>query len=287
MSDPCLFSIPEVLTDSVSLVEGDALETLRSIPDGDYDLVVTSPPYNLGGEPWPMLGDWKRPRESREGPWLSGVGGNGRWKTGSNAAHGVPYGEHSDTMPWPEYVEWQRSILRELWRIIPDDGAICYNHKPRVVGAKLWLPLELIPEGVILRQNIIWARPGGMNFTTTAFVPTHEWIMLLAKPGFRLKSQAASGLGDVWRINPEPSKHPAPFPLELARRCIEPTTAKRILDPFGGSGTVGIAAAMEGRTATLIELDPKWCAMIRARTATYECRQPGSLFDDSTIHDGF
>jgi hypothetical protein len=80
-------------------------------------------------------------------------------------------------------VAWQHDVISALWDKLADNGAIFFNHKPRVIGAKLWLPLELLPAETILRQIIIWARPGGMNFNPITFVPTHEWIMVLAKKG--------------------------------------------------------------------------------------------------------
>jgi modification methylase len=164
---------------------------------------------------------------------------------------------HDDSMPWADYVAWQHSLLGMLWDRLPDDGAIFYNHKPRVIGAKLWTPLELIPGPVVLRQIIVWARPGGINYNPTAFVPTHEWIMLLAKPAFRLKSKGVSGLGDVWRMTPERNQHPAPFPVALPSNVLEATTKEGVLDPFMGSGSTGIACVRAGRTFIGIEKDPR------------------------------
>jgi hypothetical protein len=40
-----------------------------------------------------------------------------------------------------------------------------------------------------------------------------------------------------------------------------------VLDPFGGSGTTLVAAEQEGRAARLVELDPKYCDVIRTRAA--------------------
>lgn len=229
------------------------------LPASSVDLVITSPPYNLGGEPWPHLGHWK--------PGDGGAGSKSKWRNGSDACGGVQYGGHSDDMPHAEYVEWQRSVLSECWRVLSDDGAIFYNHKPRVIGAKLWLPLELNPD-LPLRQIVVWERAGGMNFNPTAYVPTHEWIMVFAKPDFRLRDKAASGRGDVWRIPQKADRrHPAPFPLELPRRIMQTTAGRRVLDPFAGSGTTGVAALKTGRRCILIEKDARYIPIINRRLA--------------------
>ncbi len=115
--------------------------------------------------------------------------------------------------------------------------------------------MELIPSAAILRQIVIWSRPGGMNFNPTAFVPTHEWIMVLARDRFRLKSKGVSGLGDVWTMTPDKNEHPAPFPIELPMRVLESIQAKTICDPFCGSATTGVACMRNKRRFIGIELD--------------------------------
>lgn len=242
--------IEKVDIGNATLYHGDCLEILHSL--SPVDAVITSPPYNLGSAPWARLGHWK-PGDS--------AGGKSKWKNGSDGGGGVQYGEHDDCMPWGKYVEWQHAVVSALWDLIPETGVIFYNHKPRVIGAKLWLPLELIPEQVIMRQIIIWARPGGMNFNPTAFVPTHEWIMVLAKPAFRLKSKGVSGLGDVWQMAPDRNEHPAPFPVKLPLRALEAVNAETVLDPFMGSGTTGMAAHTLGRRFIGIEKDRKYFDM--------------------------
>jgi site-specific DNA-methyltransferase (adenine-specific) len=248
------------LANSVTLYLGDCREVLPTL--SDIQLVVTSPPYNLGGAPWVGFGHWKSNNPA-------GSGGAGKWKGGANGT-GVEYGQHRDDMPWPEYVAWQHEIVGLIWASLADDGAIFYNHKPRVVGASVWTPLELLPPTVLLRQIIIWNRPGGMNYNPTAFVPTHEWIMLLAKEAFRLKSRGVSGLGDAWAMRPDKNEHSAPFPLELPTKAIDATVFGVVCDPFMGSGTTGVAAVKAGRPFIGIEKNPKFfddaCRRIDAST---------------------
>lgn len=238
----------EELIGDCRLILGDCREVLPTL--GRAGVVITSPPYNLGGAPWPHLGHWK----SGDSP-----GGKSKWRNGSDGSGGVTYLSHEDKLPHDEYVAWQQQILGLLWEhCLAEDGAIFYNHKPRPIGGRLWLPLELNP-GLPLRQIVIWARAGGMNFNPTAYVPTHEWLMLFARPGFRLRDKSASGVGDVWYIAQESgSLHPAPFPVELPLRVLETTIAGRVFDPFMGSGTTGVACVRFGRPFVGIEIDPRY-----------------------------
>jgi site-specific DNA-methyltransferase (adenine-specific) len=244
--------------DGITLYHGKAEDVLPALAPAAFDLVFTSPPYNLGGRPWPHLGNWK-PGDA--------AGGKSKWRNGSDAGAGIQYVEHEDAMPHEEYVAWQRGILSACWSRLTDRGAIFYNHKPRVIGAKLWLPLELDP-GLTLRQIIVWARGGGLNFNPTAYVPTHEWIIVWAKEAFRLKSKGASGVGDVWYVPQEANPmHPAPFPQALPARAIETTGPCAVLDPHCGSGTTLAAAKLAGVRAVGIEKSEMYCERIVKRLA--------------------
>jgi DNA modification methylase len=61
--------------------------------------------------------------------------------------------------------------------------------------------------------------------------------------------------------------HPTMKPIALVERAIRNSTkpGDLVLDPFGGSGTTLIAAARAGRVAHLVELDPRYCDVIRRR----------------------
>ena len=240
----------------ITIYHGDCREILPGLPK--VDAVITSPPYNLGGSPWPHLGHWK-PGDS--------PGGKSKWRNGSDGSGGVTYASHADDMPHAEYVDWQRQVLTLCWDRLTDNGVIFYNHKPRVIGGKLWLPLELNP-ALPLRQIVIWQRAGGINFNRTAYVPTHEWIMILAREPFRLRSKGASGVGDVWYAPQESgTEHPAPFPVEIPQRAIETIGAETVLDPFMGSGTTLVAAKNLGRKAIGIEIEEKYCEIAAKRLA--------------------
>lgn len=228
------------------IVCADSLELMRQLPDGCIDLVVTSPPYNL--------------RAAR----VRGVEPRGRWRQPTVLMNG--YDRHGDDLPPARYTAWQRACLEEMLRLLPEHGAAFYNHKWRIQNGRLDDRHELVV-GLPLRQIIIWRRRGGLNFNHRFFLPTYEVVYLLAKPGFRLVPKA-SALTDVWDIpQVRGSAHPAPFPLELARRAIASTQAHTVLDPFMGSGTTAVAAQQLGRVFLGIDHSPVYCALARQRLA--------------------
>lgn len=237
------------------LLLGDCLDILPTL--GKVDAVITSPPYNLGdtsggGFPAAKIGHYSA--EAR----MTARGGQGKWAKASAAdgiAHG--YGAHDDAMPHGEYVAWQKSIVALCWACLGESGAIFYNHKPRVLNGILVTPFAYLPD-LPVRQVVIWARAGGMNYSPAFYVPTHEWVVIIAKPDFRLRDRSASGLGDVWYIPQEANDlHPAPFPVKLPLNILETTTAAHVLDPLMGSASTAIACIKRGRRFTGIELSEK------------------------------
>lgn len=257
----------------IDLYHGKADDVLPSLPAGCVDLVFTSPPYNLSTTSGGGFPDKPRLGHYAANATMDKRGGLGKWP-GAAIAHG--YGDHDDAMTPGEYRHWQKSILTECWRLLADAGAIFYNHKPRVQNGLVELPTEFNP-GLPLRQVIIWARAGGINFAPTHYCPTHEWIMVMAKEAWRLKSKGASGVGDVWTVNQENNNpHPAPFPISLPARAIETTGCKSICDPFSGSGTTLRAAKDAGIRAIGIEREERWCEYAANRL------QQGVLFGATT-----
>ena len=223
-----------------TITVSDALDFLKTLPSGGIPLFLFSPPYNLGvssGAGMRQFGHYSTDAG------MAQRGGSGAW---SAPALADGYGDYGDALPPAEYQAWQKMILAECWRCLSDTGAIYYVHKPRIQGGVCQTPLDFNP-GLIVRQVIIWARAGGFNWNPTYYCPTHEWIVVFAKPAFRLRDRGASVVGDVWTI-PQQTKtwHPAPFPMALAERVLETTMPAMVCDPFAGSGTTCKAAKRLG-----------------------------------------
>jgi modification methylase len=229
---------------------GDCLETMNQMPAGHIDLVVTSPPYNLrnstgNGMKNPMGGKWEQSRLAKEGG----------------------YTDTDDCMPHSEYIEWQRACLNSMFRLLSDKGAIFYNHKWRVQNGLLQDRSDIL-DGFPVRQIIIWQRAGGINFNKGYFLPTYEVLYLICKPDFHLAPKK-NALTDIWQIpQTMDNPHPAPFPVELALRCIDATEAETVLDPFIGSGSTAIAAEACGRAWIGIDVSEEHCELANERILT-------------------
>lgn len=227
------------------IICGDAIAEMKKLPDKSIDLIVTSPPYNLKNSTGNGMKD----------------GRGGKWQ---NAALVNGYATYDDNMPYDKYIKWQRDCLSEMIRLIPESGAIFYNHKWRVQNGLIQDRREII-DGFPVRQIIIWRRKGGINFNAGYFLPTYEVIYLIAKPKFKLAPHA-NAHGDVWEFMQEQKNgHPAPFPVPLVERIISSTTAQIVLDPFIGSGTTAVAARNLQRDFIGIEISQEYCKLAKRR----------------------
>jgi len=226
-------------------ITGDCVDVMKRIPNNSVDLVVTSPPYNLKNSTGNGMKD----------------GRGGKW---SGAALVNGYDNYDDNMPHDEYAKWQRDCLKEMMRVVNDDGAIFYNHKWRVQDGLLQDRQDIV-SGFPVRQIIIWRRKGGINFNAGYFLPTYEVIYLIAKKNFKLVSKA-NAYGDVWEFTQDMNNpHPAPFPVALIERIVSSTNAQTILDPFMGSGTTAVVAKALGRKFIGIDISPEYCRMSEER----------------------
>jgi site-specific DNA-methyltransferase (adenine-specific) len=246
----------------IKLYNGDCMDMLPSLPDKSVDIVVTSPPYNMGLVPGGNGRGMYRPGASNKA---------GRFREGYDSSN-------DDAMPYDEYCAWQRLVLAECWRVAR--LGVFYNHRPRVEHGQLRDPLDG-DYGLPLRQRIILDRGTGIDVNLRNFCTRGEYLLLFAKPEFRLASHSASGMGDIWRVGIETNvpDHPAPFPLAVPARCIDATGARSVLDPFAGSGTTLRAALDAGIRAIGIEKYEPYCRVAVRRLAQLSllgCEEAGA-----------
>ncbi len=224
----------------VRLIVGDAAQL--ELPDESVDVIITSPPYNLGDEDWPM-------------------GGHGRREGGIG---------YEDALPDEMYERWQLCVLGELFRVARPGASLFYNHKPRTRNGALLHPMAWLGrvEGWTVRQEIIWDREVTHNHSASLFWPVDERIYWLTK-GKPALYGGSVGMASVWRFHgPQPyTWHPAPFPDELPRRCLQAIGGENlvVLDPFAGSCTTVKVAADMGHEGIGVDNRPEYLA--RAREA--------------------
>ena len=239
------------------LHQGDALAILSQLPSASIGLIVTSPPYNV---------------RNSTGHGINSA--SSAWPT-NKLTNGYP--DHADDMPRADYLAWQRACISEMLRVLTDDGALFYNHRPRVQAGLQESPRDIIA-GFHLRDEIIWHKGGGINHTPGAFTPAYEVIYHIVKNPHQFRRSAGSvDYSNVWHIPRErDNDHPAPFPVEIPRRCIQASDSPIVLDPFMGSGTTGVAAVIEGRQYVGIELNAQYCqsARLRIRRASPTVHHP-------------
>lgn len=218
------------------VIQGDCLEVMKDMPDKSVDMVLTSPPYNIG-------------------------------KMHSNS---LQFGSYDgNDMKEEDYQKWQIDFLDECFRVLKDTGSMFYNHKIRIKDGVGIHPMKwILQSNFILKQEITWDMGKSANSDKIRFFPYSERIYWLVKNP-KTKINNIENLSDVWRVVPTNKRkdigHIAVMPTEIAERIIKTTDYKLILDPFAGSGTTGVACKNLNRNYILIEKEPEYIDIINKR----------------------
>jgi site-specific DNA-methyltransferase (adenine-specific) len=219
----------------------DCLLGLKSLPENSIDLIVTSPPYNIGKS----YGTFK----------FNGYD---------------TYEDKNDN-----YETFLKEILEECYRVLKPEGSLIFNHKTRTLNKELVHPyLYLKNSPFVVKQEIIWDRGRTQQTNQDRFYPINELIYWCVKDKTKTKfNRLSAHLTTVWRINKVNKRaegnedHPAPFPKEIAARCINALSDEGdvVLDPFMGSGTTAVAALEAGRKYLGFELSEMYIEIANTR----------------------
>jgi DNA modification methylase len=220
---------------------------MHFLDDSCVDLIITSPPYNLGNHHWDMGGNGRTPR-------LDGVG----------------YPTTRDDLPEPEYQANQVAALKEMYRVTSEGGSLFYNHKVRqrgntVIHPITWLTSKENPW--VLRQEVIWDRGSTHNHEPSLFWQTDERIYWLTKG--RPTIPGPLKYPTIWQaFGPVPNTpHPAPFTPRLPAFILHAVGRPGItvLDPFGGSMTTCLVAYALGYKSIGVDINPDYVALAGTR----------------------
>lgn len=269
----------EIQIEEFRILTGDSRKLLARLSDESVQCCVTSPPYwglrdyahdsQIGAEPSPeqyvtnlveVFREVRRVLRKDGTLWLNVGDGYARNGGTGNCGPNAIVGN-------------TKKLIQKRNCKVPK----CWGLKDRDLMGLPWrVAFALQEDGWILRSRIIWVKKTAMpesvkNRPTSS---TEEIFLMSKSPNYYYNSNGvreASGanLRNCWILGPDSSNngHPAAFPRELARRCIllGSREGDTILDPFGGSGTTGVAAQEIDRRAILIELNPEYSKISKER----------------------
>jgi site-specific DNA-methyltransferase (adenine-specific) len=227
--------------------------TTKCVEKGSIDLVITSPPYNLD----------------------------------------VKYSSHDDAQSYEDYLEFSRKWLSRCLRLMKKDGRMCLNlplDKNKGGQQSIYADIATIAKevGWKYHSTIIWneqnisrrtAWGSWLSASAPYVIAPVEIIVILYKEQWKKYEKKTSTIerddfiqwtNGVWSFSGESKKrvgHPAPFPVELPRRCIELFSYAEdiILDPFLGSGTTLVACLQTRRQGIGIEIAEDYCKLAKER----------------------
>ena len=261
---------PEI---TYNITEGDSLSVLKKVEDGKFDLILTSPPYNIG-KSYESKTSIEKYLETQE----------------------EIITELVRTLSDKGSICWQVGNFVDKGEIFPLD--IYYYQIFKKLGLKL-------------RNRIIWYfghglhasnRFSGRYETILWFTKSDKYIFNLddvrvpskypgklhfkgPKKGLPSGNPLGKNPSDIWEIiqqdwetamwdipnvksnHPEKTEHPCQFPVELVERCVLALTNEKswVLDPFSGVGSTVLGAIKNNRNAMGIEKEEEYCKIAKER----------------------
>lgn len=248
------------------ILHGDCLNILPEMPDGSADLIITSPPYNIGKRyekrtgleeylAWQgtVIGECARLLSPR---------GSLCWQVGNHVSHGeivqldmALHGIFRDT--------GLRMRNRIAWHF--GHGHHCRNRLSGRYEVVLWYTKSdrytfnlddiRVPQKQPTKRHYKGPKRGQLSCNPLGKNPSDVW-----------------DIPNIKHNRPEKTGHPVQFPEELVRRLVlalsNPSDA--VLDPFAGSGTVCAVAERWGRRYVGIEISAEYCGIARRRLAAVQ-----------------
>ena len=260
------------------LFEGSALAVLRTLPSESVRCAITSPPYwglrdygidgQIGLEPslaqfldqlTTIFTELRRVLTTDGTLWLNMGDGYTSGNRGYRASDKKnPARAMSTRPPTPEGLK-PKDLMGIPWR----------------------LAFALQDDGWFLRSDVVWNKPNAMpESVKDRPIRSHEYLFMFTKSErYHYDHEAVKETTDdktgkrgrrtVWNVNTKPfvGAHFATFPSELIRPCVLASSKPGdfVLDPFFGSGTVGLVSEEENRRYIGIELNPEYVSLAKSR----------------------
>ena len=196
-------------------------------------MIVTSPPYGVGSIPQ------KRGTADKQQKTID-----------------MQYDSVEDSFSDTQYEQWLEMCVTlaplVFWNVPVK------QHRPFGV-TQMGRAEPLSPFG-----QVIWTKAmGTIPFASKGVIYAHEYVWILGDQKKLVKAPYS-----VWNLPAQRySKHPAPFPPQLAAKAIHHGSrpGDLIFDPFGGSGTTAATAKAMGRQYITCDVSPEYCGWIEER----------------------
>ncbi|GLQ05700.1 site-specific DNA-methyltransferase [Sneathiella chinensis] len=254
-----------------SILQGDCIELMNSLPEKSVDMIFADPPYNMQ-----LSGELRRPDDS----------------------HVDAVDDHWDQFEsFAVYDAFTEEWLAAAQRVLKDDGTLWVigsYHNIFRVGAKLQ---DL---GFWILNDVIWRKTNPMpNFRGTRFTNAHETLIWCSKDrnakGMTFNYDALKVMNDDiqmrsdWllpicsggeRLKVDGEKaHTTQKPEALLYRILTAATNQGdvVLDPFFGSGTTGAVARKLGRNYIGLEREEKYIKVAKERIRKVQPLSPENL----------
>ena len=240
---------------------GDSLKYMRGLPDESVDLVVSSPPYNLGKEYETKISLDQYLQNQRK------------------------------------FLQECARLLKQTGSIFWQVGA--YSNKGALYPLDIYFFPILIELGLVPINRIIWVRPHGLH-ARNKYSCRHETVLWFAKSnhykfeveeirvpqkyqnkrswrgdskGKLSSNPKGKNPGDIWMFqnvkhnHEEQTLHPCQFPEDFLARIVLSTTEESdvVLDPFMGAGSLAVVARDHKRNFLGAEIDEKYFSIANRR----------------------
>ncbi len=257
----------------VVLFGGDCSELLRSIPSSSVNLVITSPPYNIGKkyEKQTSLQSYLKNQEPviAEIDRVLAATGSLCWQVGN-------YVQKGEVFPLDIYFYdiFKRLDLklrnRIIWRF--NHGLHCTKRFSGRYETILWFTKDdeyvfnldpvRVPAKYPGKRHFKGPKRGQLSGNPLGKNPSDIWDIV--------KQDWEDEVWDIPNVkanHPEKTEHPCQFPVELVQRCVLALTQSNgvVLDPYCGVGSTIIAALQYNRKAIAAEQDSNYVAITRER----------------------
>lgn len=245
---------PYFLKDNFVLYHGDSINVLAQLPENSIDMIFADPPYNLSNGGFTVHAG--RMVSVNKGVWDISKGFE------DDYAFHYRWLEACKRVLKPEGTLWVSGTYHSIYQCGHALQSLGYH----ILNDISWFKPNASPNlscrfFTASHETIVWARKDKKAKHTFNYELMKEgnWPEdQLKKPGLQMRS--------VWSMGtPRPEekkygKHPTQKPLDLLKRIVLSSTNKGnvVLDPFTGSSTTGIAAALNGRKFIGIDMEKKY-----------------------------